>query len=116
MRCQEFAKHLDWKLELRPSAPEYPDIFDLADIVNPDGKGLIQIVGLYDDPIDDVVLYDFDLSQIFVTPTGVFATEAAHAALAELISACLVDAVHGVLRFVVGVATINPERSHDNPV
>jgi hypothetical protein len=76
--CRVFATVLGGTLELRPSAPEYPDIFDLADIHAPNGLGVVQMVGLYDkSPIDDVVLYDFGLSQVFVTPKGLFFTEAA---------------------------------------
>lgn len=47
------------------------------DTANP-GKNLIEIVGLYEtQPIDDVPSYDFGLSQVFVTPTGYFQTQAA---------------------------------------
>lgn len=79
-RCQALATFMDWKVDLRPSNPEYAYYFDLADFHDATGKLVAQVIGLFDDPVDDVVKYDFDLSQIFVTPNGVFVTEAAHAA------------------------------------
>lgn len=72
--CQRFANSIGGGLKLRQNSPDYPDIFDLADITNCEVHGLIQIIGLYDDPIDDVVKYDFTVSQTFVTPAGVFQT------------------------------------------
>lgn len=73
-RCEWFAKEIGGKLTLRESDPNYPDIFNLADIEC--DNGIVQIVGLYENPIDDVVKYDFTVSQVFVTPAGVFMTPA----------------------------------------
>ncbi len=74
--CAALAEKINGKLTLRPSNPEYASYFDLADIEFPNSS-TIQIIGINDNPIDDVMKYDFGLSQIFITPQGLFMTEKA---------------------------------------
>lgn len=75
--CLLLADWLQGTAAFRPPAPEYPDALDLCDITGTK-DGVLQVVGLRDAaPIDDVPSYDFGLSQVFVTPTGLFFTEAA---------------------------------------
>jgi len=50
-RCKRFADWLGAECTMRPSAPEYPDQFDLCDITSAEMHGLIQIIGLYENPI-----------------------------------------------------------------
>lgn len=74
--CRRLAGYLQGEAVFRPAHPNYPDMFDLCDI---DGKyGPVQVIGLDDsDPIDDVNNYDFDLSQVFITPGGLYGTQKA---------------------------------------
>lgn len=75
--CINFASLLNGTAEFRPAAEDYADILDLCDITEPTTHGTVQIIGIDDHPIDDVPRYDFGLSQVFVTPGGLFFTEAA---------------------------------------
>jgi hypothetical protein len=55
----------------------YGGLADLCDIEIP-GSVPIQIIALFEDPVDDVHRYDFTISQVFVTPRGIFQTPAAY--------------------------------------
>lgn len=75
--CRLFAAAVGGEAVMRLSNESYVNCFDLCDITQDGVKGALQIIGVSGDPADDVPLYDFDLSQVFVTPRGLFATEAA---------------------------------------
>lgn len=75
--CERFALSLGGKAEIRECEPGYTDHFDLCDITAPHYKQKIEIIAVYVDPIDDVHNYDFSISQVFVTPNGLFQTEKA---------------------------------------
>ena len=81
--CREFAAMVGGVPEFRPSVEHYVNCFDLCDITKDGVKGAIQIIGGDGDPVDGVPKYDFDLSQVFVTPKGLFGTQAAWAARAS---------------------------------
>lgn len=49
---------------------------DICDIVDT-AYGEVQIIGIYEDPITDIGNFDFDLSQVFVTPNGLYHRDAA---------------------------------------
>lgn len=76
-QCAQFAALIGGAAEMRLSNESYINCFDLCDITRGGVKGAVQIIGVTGDPADDVPKYDFDLSQVFVTPNGLFATEAA---------------------------------------
>jgi hypothetical protein len=59
----------------QPVSPEYPDCYGICDIQT--DLGLFQVIGLDRPPLDDLQHYDFGLSQVAVTPTGLLFTEAA---------------------------------------
>lgn len=65
---------------LGQSHSEYPNLMSLAQLTMQSGPfagRTIEIIGLTDvDPVDEVHNFDFGLSQVFVTPHGVFFTEA----------------------------------------
>lgn len=73
--CRALANHYDGVPTFRDSHPDYSNFFSICDIQT--ASGVIQVIGLDRDPIDDVQNYDFGLSQIFVTPNGCFMTLAA---------------------------------------
>jgi hypothetical protein len=74
--CQAFASAYDGVATFQKSPESYGGLADLCDIEIP-GKQPIQIVALFEDPVDDVHAYDFTISQVFVTPRGLFQTPAA---------------------------------------
>jgi hypothetical protein len=74
--CKRLAIQLGGTAEMQGTNPDYPEMFDLCNIDCGNGD-IVQVIGITDDPVDDVQRYDFGLSQVFVTPTGVFFTEAA---------------------------------------
>jgi hypothetical protein len=82
-QCSRFALLVGGESEMRLSNESYINCFDLCDITKDGVKGALQIIGVAGDPVDDVPKYDFDLSQVFVTPNGLFATEAAWRARAN---------------------------------
>lgn len=74
-RCTNFARALNGgTAEFRQSPEAYGGLADLCDIKT--NSYPVQIIALFEDPIDDVHGYDFGLSQVFVTPRGVFFTKA----------------------------------------
>lgn len=73
--CEDFADFLGGEAKFRKAQKDY-NVFNLCDIIIPDNWP-VQIIGLEQLPIDDVPLYDFGLSQMFVTPTGLFLSPAA---------------------------------------
>lgn len=75
--CASLAAAIGGTPEFRPAAEEYADILDLCDITSPGVHGVVQVIGIDEHPVDDVPHYDFGLSQVFVSPTGMFFTEAA---------------------------------------
>lgn len=75
--CSLFAAALSGTAEMRECEPGYTDHFDLCDITAPHYKQKIEVIAVYVDPIDDVHHYDFSISQVFVTPNGLFQTEKA---------------------------------------
>lgn len=77
LACRIFALAIGGEAEMRPSNGDYARFLDLCDITKDGVKGAVQVIGLTCNPIDDVPKYDFDLSQVFVTPTGLFMTQAA---------------------------------------
>lgn len=81
-RAEYFAAILGGRPEFRePVDMEgYEALFDICEFL-PQGPfagfPVVQVVAVGVNPIDDVHEYDFGLSQVFVTPAGVFFTEAA---------------------------------------
>ncbi|WP_434033556.1 hypothetical protein [Cupriavidus sp. a3] len=73
--CKILAAWLMGEAEFRPANEDYGNLLDLCDIKGANAHGLIQVIGLDRDPIGDVHSYDFGLSQVFVTPSGLFYTE-----------------------------------------
>lgn len=73
-----FAEHrLRATGKAQPAHPSYPGWFDVVDV--PGSRvthGLpVQIIGINVNPIDDVMNYDFSISQCFVTPGGLFMSD-----------------------------------------
>lgn len=75
-QCKTFAEFCKGVALFRVPSPEYPTIFDICDVVS-EQYGIVQIIAIQKDPIYDVPNYDFGLSQVFVTPNGLFFSEAA---------------------------------------
>lgn len=53
-----------------PENADYPELFEIARIQS--AGGLVEIIGVPDDPIEQINSYDFSISQVFVTPTMTF--------------------------------------------
>ncbi|MNK99248.1 hypothetical protein D3C87_1196360 [compost metagenome] len=70
-------RHLRAKGKAQPAHDNYPNWFDLVDV--PGSRvthGLpVQLIGIAVNPIDDVMNYDFSISQCFVTPCGLFMSD-----------------------------------------
>lgn len=88
MFCKHFARHIGAVPEFKPSDPEYGNLLDLCKLHPEPGWSLgiphtlchgvpFDIVAIPGNPMDDVPLYDFGLSQMAVTPAGRFFTDAA---------------------------------------
>lgn len=69
--CEEFADFFGGEAAFRPCEPGYTDHFDLCDVTH-DGGCKFEVIAVYTDPAADVHNYDFGLSQVFVTPNGIF--------------------------------------------
>lgn len=80
--CHAFAQAIRGEAVMRLSNEGYVNCFDLCDITKDGITGAVQVIGVVGNPIDDVCKYDFDLSQVFVTPGGVYGTAASWAARA----------------------------------
>lgn len=80
--CRAFATCINGEAVMRLSNESYVNCFDLCDITKDGVAGAVQVIGVVGSPIDDVPKYDFDLSQVFVTPEGLFGTAAAWSARA----------------------------------
>lgn len=79
--CAKLAKELGGELELDCSPESYGGQFDLARVtVKEEGEPdeIYEIIGIWEEyPDNDVHDYDFGLSQMFVTSSGLFMTPAA---------------------------------------
>jgi hypothetical protein len=73
--CKFLAEILGGVAEFRPANEEYGNLLDLCDIKSASIHGLIQVISIDRCPVNDVHSYDFGLSQVFVTPAGLFYTE-----------------------------------------
>lgn len=71
-QCKAFAEALNGTAEFRKGPEAYGDLADLCDIKTQSYP--VQIIALFQDPVDDVHGYDFGISQVFVTPRGVFSS------------------------------------------
>ncbi len=72
MRCKGFAELIGGEAVFRESPEQYAGLADLCDIKTSEYP--VQIIAIDHDPVDDVHRYDFGLSQVFVTPLGLFFT------------------------------------------
>lgn len=79
--CEKLAKELGGEVELDCSPEAYGGQFDLARItVKEEGEPdeIYEVIGIWEEyPDNDVHDYDFGLSQMFVTSSGLFMTPAA---------------------------------------
>jgi hypothetical protein len=73
--CEKFAVALGYceTVSFIDAPEDYGNVADIANI-NSERYGMVQVVAITEDPVDDIVNYDFSLSQVFVTGAALFQT------------------------------------------
>ncbi len=75
--CNELARTQLGTATFNKSPESYGGLADLCTI-EIEGSTPIQVIALFEDPVNDVHNYDFTISQVFVTTSGLFQTQAAY--------------------------------------
>ncbi len=75
--CNELARTQLGMATFEHGPEGYGELADLCSI-EIEGSTPIQVIALFEDPVNDVHNYDFTISQVFVTPNGLFQTQAAY--------------------------------------